>query len=106
LKRIELLEYFEKKAIEDAENERKFIDKLAKKNRTRDKEVMYDAELIDNCFFAPKSKADNVTQTVTELKEQGIDPMDLIPYTGRKEPDSEEKVPNFEDTLLKSDKNI
>jgi hypothetical protein len=29
------------------------------------------------------------------MKEQGIDPMDLIPYTGRKEPDTEAKVPNF-----------
>ena len=29
------------------------------------------------------------------MKEQGIDPMDLIPYTGRNEPDTEAKVPNF-----------
>ena len=105
LKRIELLEYFEKQAIEDAENERKFIDKLAKKNRTKDKEVMYDGAFIDNCFFAPKTKADNVTQTINEMKEQGIDPMDLIRYTERKEPDTEAKVPNFEDTLImKEDK--
>lgn len=39
------------------------------------------------------------------MKEQGIDPMDLIPYTGKKEPDSP-KIPNFDDTLLKSDKSI
>jgi hypothetical protein len=30
-----------------------------------DKDVMYDAVLIDNCFFAAKSKADNVAQTMT-----------------------------------------
>ena len=46
---------------------------------------MHDAALVDNCFFAAKSKADNVAQTVVELKEQGIDPMDLVPLTTRKE---------------------
>lgn len=68
-KRIQLLEYFTQQAIQDAENERKFIEKLAVKNRFKDKETMYDGMLIDNIFFAPKTKADNVTQTVIEFKE-------------------------------------
>ena len=59
---------------------------------------MYDGNLIDNCFFAAKSKADNVAQTICEMKEQGIDPMDLVPLTSRKEP--EVALPNFEDTLI------
>ena len=53
------MEYFERQAIEDAQNERKFIERLAKANRYKDKEVMYDAAMIDNCFFAAKKKADN-----------------------------------------------
>jgi len=74
---------------------------------------MYDGALIDNCFFAPKSLADNVTQTVLELREQGIDPLDLIPLTERyqnEEPDVEPELPrklnvdqqkqNLEDTMM------
>ena len=61
---------------------------------------MYDAAFIINCFFAPKTKADNVTQKINVMKEQGIDPMDLIPYTGSKEPDTEAKVQSFDETLI------
>ena len=64
---------------------------------------MYDGALIDNCFFAPKSMADNVTQTVLELKEQGIDPLDLIPVTERyqnEEPDVEPELPRKVDDEL------
>ena len=70
---------------------------------------MYDAAFIDNCFFAPTTKADNVTYKINVMKEQGIGPIDLIPYTGSKEPDTEAKVPNFDETLIslmKEDKNI
>lgn len=42
---------------------------------------MYDGALIENCFFAPKTLADNVTQTILEYKEQGIDPLDLMPIS-------------------------
>jgi hypothetical protein len=42
---------------------------------------MHHGALIDNCFFAPKSMADKVTQTILKLKEQGIDPLNLIPVT-------------------------
>jgi hypothetical protein len=102
-KRIQLLEFFERQAIEDAENERRFIEKLALKNRFKDKETMYDGALIDNCFFAPKTKADNVAQTVIELKEQGIDPLDLLPIPSpEREPTEPEEPeePNLKDTMI------
>lgn len=78
-KRLELLKFFEARAIQDAEIERKLVNKIAAKKLTEDRETMYDFALVDNCFFASKSKADNVAQTELAIKhqrDQGNDPIE------------------------------
>jgi hypothetical protein len=75
-KRMQMLKYFERRAVLDAQREREIIAMLAKEQREEDSDVKYDAELIDNCFFASKSKADNVAQTIAQFRDQGLDPIE------------------------------
>ena len=38
----------------------------------QEKECMYDNELIDNCFFSARAKAEGMAQTVLEMRDRSV----------------------------------
>ena len=72
-KRIELMQFFEKQAERDAIAERDFQNAVMREKLKQDQECMYDNELIDNCFFASRAKADNMAQTIREMHDKSVD---------------------------------
>ena len=48
------------------------LDKFVRINLTKDAECMYESNLIDNCFFSHRSKAEKMEQTIMELRDQGV----------------------------------
>ena len=38
----------------------------------QEKECMYDNELIDNCFFSARAKAENMAQTIQEMRDRSV----------------------------------
>lgn len=55
---------------------------------------MYDNELIDNCFFASRAKADNMAQTIREMHDKSVD-IQSIEKTVREARQSRQSSPDL-----------
>ena len=52
--------------------ERDFQEQVMRAKMKQEKECMYDNELIDNCFFSSRAKAENMAQTIQEMRDRSV----------------------------------
>lgn len=66
------MKFFEQQAEKDAMAERDFQEAVMREKMKQEKECQFDNELIDNCFFSSRAKAENMAQTIQEMRDRSV----------------------------------